>query len=123
MNAEQPEPRNPATNGAAVSEMVKQMNWPTVILVLLTGGGNFFATKQFSGEREYQIQQAVRQIGDLHQAVDDFEKRQKDTVAKVTQALDNQAQVLKNQATELEHLTSIITQLHRLHQNYGNPEL
>jgi uncharacterized protein YllA (UPF0747 family) len=50
---------------------LKNLNWPTVILILITGGGNFLATQNNSGQRQYQIDRAIEQIRELHDALDD----------------------------------------------------
>jgi len=47
---------------------LKNLNWPTVILILITGGGNFLATQNNSSQRQYQLDRAIDQIQDLHRA-------------------------------------------------------
>lgn len=56
---------------------LKNLNWPTVILILVTGGGNWFATQNNRGQIDYGREQVIRQVNDLHRALDDFEQRQK----------------------------------------------
>jgi hypothetical protein len=65
----------------------KTLNWPTVILILVSGGTNWFATHQNSGSIDYGREQVIRQVNDLHSVLDDFEKRQ-------GQALENQKAII-----------------------------
>ena len=81
---------------------LKNLNWPTVILILVTGGGNLWATHENSTQRQYQVDQALQQIRDLHNALDDFETRQKKMLEAIDTGLKNQAQMLKNQSEILE---------------------
>jgi hypothetical protein len=81
-------------NGAsALAKFLNQLNVPTLIAVVVMGGGNFFATKN-SSEEQRQI--VFRQIKDLHEALDEFESRQK--------------QVLKNQAEQIQLLEQLSKQ-------------
>ena len=58
-------PRRPRSAGAAEEETeaksgmnleaLKGLNWPTVILILLTGGGNFLALGDRRGARRHSI--------------------------------------------------------------------
>src|ERR1700757_2741703 len=81
---------------------LKNLNWPTVILILVTGGGNLWATHENSTQRQYQVDQALQQIRDLHNALDDFETRQKKLLEGIDTGLKNQTQMLKNQNEILE---------------------
>ena len=82
-------------NGSTIN--LKTINWPTLILVLLTGGGNLIATNQNSKQRESDAYRAFSQVKDLHEALDEFEKRQKQTLERIDQSLSNQVEMLKNQ--------------------------
>jgi hypothetical protein len=95
MNAEQAPP--PKNNGSG-------LNWPTVILIILTGGGNFFAVQKNAGERQFEQEAALRQIRELHAALDDFEGRQKEELIKIAEVLRNQNTLLNNQTRALEEL-------------------
>ena len=75
-----------ATGGLA--KILNQLNLPTLGMIMLMGGGNFFATKTSSEESRSDTLRAVREIHDLHAALDDFEERQK-------QILNNQARMLE----------------------------
>lgn len=98
---------NEAANGknSKVSAL-KDLSWPTVALILATGGGNFLATQKNSTDRDLQIQQAVSHIRELHSMIDDFEKRQK-------QSLDNQTELLKHDSILLKEVHDIALNLDR----------
>jgi hypothetical protein len=104
------------SNGMA--KMLSQLNLPTLALILLTGGGNFFATKENSTDRDHQFNQAFKQIADLHEALDDTEKSQRT-------ALDNQTRILEHDTVLLKEVHEIATKLEnlrRLDQMRGAPE-
>jgi hypothetical protein len=82
-------------NGSGLAKFLNQLNGPTLIAIVAMGGGNFLATKTSSDE---QRQVVFRQIRDLHDALDEFEQRQK-------QILKNQTQMLENQAHMLEQIS------------------
>ena len=118
-------------NGA--SETLKSLNWPTVILILVTGGGNFLATQNNSNQRQYQIDRAIDQIRDLHQALDQTDKRQRqaidhfetllandhsninkisDSLSNQTKLLGNQNAIMANQSKILENDTVVLKEIH-----------
>jgi hypothetical protein len=74
---------NEQKSNGSLTKALENLNWPTVVLIAITGGTNFLATKDNGGQIQYQREVVVRQVADLHNALDDFEKRQK-------QILDNQ---------------------------------
>lgn len=90
-----PEPTSQlsANGSSALAKLLNQLNLPTLALILITGGGNWFATKSTSDEQRTIV---VRQVRDLHEALDDFEKRQK-------QILDNQAEILRRMQEIQKH--------------------
>lgn len=65
-------------NTTTTAKLLNQLNVPTLATVLLVGGSNFFTTKTTSEEQRAETLRAVREIHELHAALDDFEKRQKD---------------------------------------------
>ena len=50
----------------------------TLAAVILTGGGNFFATKEQGRISDAEAQRAVRQLDDLHERLDSTMQRQKE---------------------------------------------
>lgn len=93
--------------------MLNQLNLPTLGLILLMGGGNWFATQKTGDESRSEILQAIRQVHDLHESLDDWEKRQKEGLVKMNAALDNQNQLLRNQGTLLAHDQQILDQFNK----------
>jgi hypothetical protein len=91
------------SNGASLKDL-KDLNWPTLILILVTGGGNFFATAQNSKQVSEDTYRALGQIRDLHDALDEFETRQKKILEGIGQSLNNQTTILANQNKVLEEL-------------------
>jgi hypothetical protein len=80
------------------------LNWPTLILIILTGGGNFFATQKNSSERQYEQERAHKQIHELHAALDGFEARQKEELNRIAEVLRNQSTLIDNQTRHLEEI-------------------
>ena len=95
------------SNGEKIANLVKNLNWPTVALIALTGGGNWFATLQNRGQIDYGREQVIRQVNDLHNSVEDFEKRQKSV-------LENQNAMMRNDTDVLNQIHGIVIRLDRL---------
>ena len=76
-------------------QQFKDLNWPTVILLLLSGGANFLVTDHGNRELSYEQQEALGKIRELHAAIDDFEQRQKHTLENQTAMMRNDAELLK----------------------------
>ena len=100
-----------ATTGGTAGLGKLALNWPTVVLILVTGGGNFFVTEREGAARHADFERALRQIGDLHDALDDSEKRQKETLDGINVALKAHNEELKNQSTMLADLREIVSTL------------
>jgi hypothetical protein len=105
----EPQQNNSASgnSGTAVAKLLNQLNLPTLALVLLTGGGNWFATEKNSTDRDHQFNQAFRQIRDLHDALEETEKRQRI-------AIDNQTKILEHDTVLLKEVHDIATRLENL---------
>jgi hypothetical protein len=83
------EPLTPTNNSSsALTKLLSQINLPTLAMIVLMGGGNLFATKDDGRLTREEGQRVIAQVNDLHNALDDFEKRQK-------QILENQADILR----------------------------
>jgi hypothetical protein len=87
MRREQQELSSSSTDN--VSKMLSTLNWPTVVLIALTGGGNFLLTNQKNNVNKEELEKAIRQIRDLHDAIDQTDKRQK-TAIDALETLGNQ---------------------------------
>lgn len=82
----------------------KQLNWPTVILIIVTGGGNFLAGQQGKSQLSYEQQEAMAKIRQIHESLDNFESGMK-------ASLNNQAKILNNQSLMIEDQGEILKQL------------
>lgn len=49
----------------------------TIVLIALSGGGNFFATREASRLNEHEVNRALREIHDVHGVMDEALSRQK----------------------------------------------
>jgi shikimate kinase len=96
------EPAQGQQNGLKTA--AKALDWPMVCLILATGGGNFLANQQNTTAVKEEQHRAYMQISDLHNALDDFEKRQRTLLENMDQSLKNQSQILKNQNEALQTL-------------------
>lgn len=104
--------QQPKNNG--IAKMLGQLNMPTLIVILLSGGGNWFATKQTSDESRHETDRAITEIHELHKALIDFENRQKDTLSRTGEALTNQEQMLRNQTRMLDNQMSVLQQIKKV---------
>jgi chromosome segregation ATPase len=96
------------SNGSAMlAKLLNQLNIPTLAVILLTGGGNLLATHKLSDEQKLEIKAALRQVHDLHEALDETEKRQRT-------ALDNQRQLLEHDSVLLKEVHDIAIRLNQL---------
>jgi hypothetical protein len=81
----------------------KMIQFGILVLVGLSGLGNWVATNNNGGETRTQVnvarEQAFRDLHELRNALDDFEKRQK-------AVLDNQQRILDNQGRILSEIRS-----------------
>lgn len=116
-----------SNSGNGLSKLdLKNLNWPTVILILITGGGNFLATQQNSSQRQYQVDRAIEQIRDLHGALDETQKRQRlaiehfetlmasdrSQIVQVTKILETQNVIMAGQSKILETDSTILKDIH-----------
>ena len=83
-----PQQSAPNSNGSsALAKLLNQINLPTLAMILLMGGGNLFATKDDGRLTREEAQRVVSQVRDLHNALDEFEQRQKQMLDKEDDAL------------------------------------
>jgi hypothetical protein len=107
MNGSQPPAQPSPTESAGKLAALKDLNWPTLILILFSGGTNFFAQQKNSAEQEHRINRALGQIEDLHDSLEQFEKRQ------VTM-LDSQKTILEGNTSILKEVHAITVNLERM---------
>jgi hypothetical protein len=86
----------------------KWVQLATVGLVAMSGLGNWLATNNNASETRIQVnvarEQAYRNLKDLHDALDDFEKRQKAVLEGLQVSARNQQQMLDNQGRILSEI-------------------
>jgi hypothetical protein len=82
----------------------RKLDWPTLVLIAVTGGGNFLANQQSKSQLSYEQQEALVRIRELHAGMEDFENRQKLELEQLRQVMENQQRMLENQAQFLKEL-------------------
>ena len=100
----EPAAQNGNSSTTALAKLLNQLNLPTLALILLTGGGNWFATEKTSSVQREETQKAISQIHDLHDAFATFEARQKEALESLNQIQRNQTLLLQNQSDLLKKL-------------------
>jgi TolA-binding protein len=81
----------PQRQNGQVTEVLKNLNWPTVALIVFSGGANWLSTNNNSQTNRYEIERARDQINQMFGKIDDFEARQK-------AALENEQKILEKLA-------------------------
>jgi hypothetical protein len=99
-------PSNSGRNGTTLDQL-KNLNWPTVVLILISGGSNLFQTQQGNTE----IQQAVREIHLVYNKIDEFEDRQKALIVSSKDLAESNSVQLKNQLAMLQKADQQLGQL------------
>ena len=95
-------------NGEKLAKLLQGMNWPTVALVALTGGGNLMATFQNRSQIDYGRERVMRQVNDLHEALDATERRQKEAIAHFEELLVNDKHEISQLSTSLANQTKML---------------
>ena len=93
------------------------LSWPTVALIIATGGANLLGTHQGNLALSSEQQEAIHKIRELHSEIDDFKRWQ-------TEATNNQREIMKTDSRILEEIRGIVTRLDRMKsvdQNRGLP--
>jgi len=88
----------------------KMIQFGILVLVGLSGLGNWVATNNNASETRTQVnvarEQAFRDLHELRDALDDFEKRQKAVLDGLQMSARNQQQMLDNQGRILSEVRS-----------------
>jgi hypothetical protein len=79
------------------------LNWPTLILILITGGSNFFATVRGNLYNRSELDRARQQIREVHDYLAQSTERQKKLLEDVDSSLSKQIEMLQNQERMLEN--------------------
>lgn len=80
------------------------INWATVVLVVVTGGGNWLQTKTSNDFNAQEIQRATNEIHDLYPKLMEALRNQQTMLASDSKELQNQGLILENQRRILELL-------------------
>jgi hypothetical protein len=110
--------KNGGNSSNALAKLLNQLNLPTLALILVTGGTNWFKTQNTGDEQRIEIKHAIAQVHDLHESLDETEKRQRT-------ALNNQTQILEHDTVLLKEVHDIAVKLEnlkRMDQMRGAPE-
>jgi hypothetical protein len=84
-----------------------KLDWPTLVLIALTGGGNFLANQQGKSQLSYEQQEAIAKIREIHTELDKFERG-------METSLNNQSQLLNNQTLMLQDQAELLAEMHKL---------
>jgi hypothetical protein len=87
----------------------KKLDWPTLVLILITGGGNFIMGQKGRNELGYEQQEAISKIRDLHDYLNESQTRQ-------LRMLENQQKILENDTALLKELHSTAERLEMMHK-------
>lgn len=105
---------DPQRNGSnGIGKIVANMNWPTVALICLTGGGNWLATQGGNQQNQYGIERARQQVDEMYKKIDEFEDRQKENSKNVIQSLSNQSKLLESSNNLMKLHNELILEVHR----------
>jgi hypothetical protein len=72
---EEAAPKNGGNNTTALAKLLSQLNVPTLVLILLTGSSNFFATENNAQINRHEIQKAIDEVHRI------FENQQRREIA------------------------------------------
>lgn len=97
-----------AKNGStALAKLLNQINIPTLLVILLTGGGNLFQGAQISTAVHQERDRTFKEVHELHSKIDEFEQRQ-------IKALENQEQLIKSNMEQIRNQTELLQTQHEM---------
>lgn len=91
------------SNGSSLAAL-KNLNWPTVMLIIASGGGNLLFSQHTKQTLTYEQEEALSKIRDLHKAMDNFEDGMKASLNNQAQILNGQTQILDDHKDLLKAL-------------------
>jgi hypothetical protein len=110
---ESSKPKNNGTSGGALAAL-KGLDLPTALLIVASGGMNFFATRDNGAQLQYQREQVFRQVGDLHASLASFESRQTAMVQAQNKIMESQTEILKHDTQLIKEIHDIAERMNRL---------
>ena len=102
--SDEPSAANASNSTTAMAKLLNQLNLPTLALILISGGGNWFATERTSSEQKEELAKAFNEINELHGALNAFESRQKES-------LENQAALIRGQTTMFQNQMEVLKKI------------
>jgi hypothetical protein len=99
--------------GSALAAL-KGLDLPTAILIIASGGMNFFATRDNGSQLQYQREQVFRQVGELHDNLANFESRQKAMIEAQNKITQSQTQILEHDTQLIKEIHDIAERMNRL---------
>ena len=95
----------------------QQLNWPTLILILVSGGANFFQTGNDGRLTREEAERVAREIHEMHATDREFGERQ----MKILEANNAMVKELTGRKELFDKLITGQDRLWRMLQNKGNP--
>jgi len=86
---------------------MKKLDWPTLVLIAVTGGGNFLANQQGKTQLSYEQQEAIAKVREIHTDLDKFETGMRTS-------LDNQNKLMASDTALLNETHQIVKRLEEL---------
>lgn len=115
------EETNGQKNGSsALAKLLNQVNLPTLALILLTGGGNFFQGIQLGHEGHEERDRALREIHQLYGRINDFEERQEKSLANQKVIIESNAEQVRNQTELLNKQHELLAEMRKTQQRFLN---
>jgi hypothetical protein len=90
----------------------------TLVLVGISGLTSFFQTSQVGEQATREQSRAIHEIHQLYDKVDDFEKRQRQSLEIQQQIMDSNNRQLQNQTSMLQNQESLLHALRDNQQRY-----
>ena len=104
------------SNGEKMVKLLANLNWPTVALIALTGGGNWLATNRAEHTNTIEMERARSEVHQIHAAVDGFEKYMRISFENQNKILENQNQMMRHDADVLRNVNTIVERFERWKQ-------
>jgi hypothetical protein len=111
---------NGNAKNAALAKLLNQLNIPTLVLILLTGGGNFFQGVQLGQEGHEERDRALREIHQLYGRISDFEDRQQKSLDNQKEIIKSNTEQVKNQTELLKSQQELLQLMHKTQQRFLN---
>ena len=101
-----------------VNGTLKNLNWPTVILIVLTGGGNWLTANHNAGTNRQEIEAALDHINENYRQARENNEILKTLKPQIQHAIDQ----IQDMHRDLDDKMKILRELKEWSQNFKNPE-